>query len=165
MSVPTDDTLSEPLSSVKGTWQQKQERAVWMVKLRQGYISCLITSFSGVLLILDKCAVGTCDFTSTFMLTVYAFTTSIKKFCELYFARGKNCRPLLLPACLPACPPSLLPSNQLSKSTHGMQPKVHTQRRGRGEEFKNDVWKMNMRIAALRGKRDFNLIAKSGSGT
>ena len=129
-----------------------------MVKLRQGYISCLITSFSGVLLILDKCAVGTCDFTSTFMLTVYAFTASITKFCVLYFVKGNIAA--LLPPCM-----SALPSNQLSKSTHGMQPKVHTQRRGRGEEFKNDVWKMNMRIAALRGKRDFNLIAKSGSGT
>ena len=85
-----------------------------------------------------------------------------KSFVSCTLREGKIAVPSF---CLPACPPSLLPSNQLSKSTHGMQPKVHTQRRGRGEEFKNDVWKMNMRIAALRGKRDFNLIAKSGSGT
>lgn len=60
------------------------------------------------------------------MLTVYAFTASITKFCVLYFVKGNIAA--LLPPCM-----SALPSNQLSKSTHGSQ-KCTTQRRGRKGE-------------------------------
>ena len=64
------------------------------------------------------------------------------------------------PACLSAlCPPSLATNCQNRPGRQ--QLKVHNERREEGEEFKNDVRKMNIR----RGKRDFKLITESGSGT
>ena len=65
------------------------------------------------------------------------------------------------PACLSAlCPPSLA-TNCQNRPGRRQQLKVHNERREEGEEFKNDVRKMNIR----RGKRDFKLITESGSGT
>ena len=141
------------------------------VKARKQKQKCALWSRSKVIFPIRSApivgAVGTREFTFNFNVNIlWIYSLHCKVLCVVLCARGKDCLPPFLPSsCL-----SALPSNQLSKSTRSSQKCTGRgkREREREEEFKNDVRKMNIRIAAFEGKgkeRDFKLITKSGSGT